>query len=85
MKCLDCCAGQREEVRHCPVVECFLWVHRPYASDAEKVRPAGAVPTVEEYAAIAEASGRTSTGDGLRAWREEQQAANLERDEAERG
>ncbi len=27
-KCLDCCCGQREEVRECPVKECPLWTFR---------------------------------------------------------
>ena len=27
-KCLDCCCGQREEVRECPAKECPLWQFR---------------------------------------------------------
>ena len=28
-KCLDCCCGQREEVRECPAKDCPLWQYRP--------------------------------------------------------
>jgi len=28
LKCLDCCAGQRKEVRLCPVHDCPLWPFR---------------------------------------------------------
>lgn len=35
-KCLDCCAGQPGEVRHCESVKCALWPFRsgahPYTS-----------------------------------------------------
>ena len=75
LKCLDCCAGQREQVKGCPVVTCFLWPYRPYASDEEKIRPAGAVPTVADYDTLTEGSGNPGAGDALRAWREERQAA----------
>lgn len=27
-KCLDCAAGSRHEVRHCPVDSCALWPYR---------------------------------------------------------
>ncbi len=27
-KCLDCCCGQREEVKLCPVKDCPLWQFR---------------------------------------------------------
>lgn len=27
-KCLDCCCGQREEVKMCPVEDCPLWAFR---------------------------------------------------------
>lgn len=27
-KCLDCCCGQREEIRACPVRGCSLWPYR---------------------------------------------------------
>ncbi len=27
-KCLDCCCGQREEVRECPMKDCPLWQFR---------------------------------------------------------
>jgi hypothetical protein len=27
-KCLDCCCGQREEVKLCPVTTCPLWQFR---------------------------------------------------------
>ena len=27
-KCIDCCAGQMAEVRHCPVQTCYLWRFR---------------------------------------------------------
>lgn len=27
-KCLDCCCGQREEVKLCPVEDCPLWTFR---------------------------------------------------------
>ena len=27
-KCLDCCCGQREEVKLCPVEDCPLWAFR---------------------------------------------------------
>ena len=27
-KCLDCCCGQREEVKLCPVTDCPLWNFR---------------------------------------------------------
>jgi len=27
-KCLDCMAGQFNEVRACPIVKCSLWYHR---------------------------------------------------------
>ena len=29
-KCWDCCAGQREEIRFCPMIECALFAFRPY-------------------------------------------------------
>ena len=36
-RCLDCCAGQKKEVRLCPAKECPLWPyrmgHRPKAED----------------------------------------------------
>ncbi len=39
-KCLDCCAGNRGEVRSCPVEGCPLWRFRlgarGYAKAAEK-------------------------------------------------
>ena len=28
LKCLDCCAGQRKEVRLCPAKDCPLWPFR---------------------------------------------------------
>ena len=36
-KCLDCCAFDRNEVRHCPAVLCALHRYRPYqiGADAE--------------------------------------------------
>lgn len=27
-KCLDCCCGQRNEVKLCPVTTCPLWIYR---------------------------------------------------------
>ena len=27
-KCLDCCGGQRNEVKLCPVTNCPLWIYR---------------------------------------------------------
>jgi len=27
-KCLDCCADQPKEVRHCTVIHCALWPYR---------------------------------------------------------
>lgn len=27
-KCLDCCGGQRNEVKLCPVTTCPLWIYR---------------------------------------------------------
>ena len=27
-KCLDCCCGQANEVRNCPVTTCPLWTYR---------------------------------------------------------
>lgn len=27
-KCLDCCCGQANEVRQCPVTKCSLWNYR---------------------------------------------------------
>ncbi|MHB9025659.1 MAG: hypothetical protein ACYC7E_16060 [Armatimonadota bacterium] len=36
-KCLDCCCGQRVEVRNCALPTCALWPHRlgPRAALAE--------------------------------------------------
>lgn len=72
LKCLDCCAGQRAEVEACMVYACPLWPHRPYKS--ADTRPAGSVPTVEQYdawsaerptptGASAHAFGRISSGE----------------------
>ena len=30
LKCFDCCAGERDEVRHCEIVACPLWAYRPW-------------------------------------------------------
>lgn len=27
-KCLDCCMGQQEEVKQCPIEDCPLWCYR---------------------------------------------------------
>lgn len=27
-KCLDCCCGQRDEVKNCPSKSCPLWMYR---------------------------------------------------------
>ena len=27
-KCIDCCCGQRNEVRNCTVTHCPLWIYR---------------------------------------------------------
>jgi hypothetical protein len=32
LKCLDCCAGQKKEVRNCTLVACPLWAYRPWKS-----------------------------------------------------
>lgn len=29
-KCFECCNGQREEIKHCPITDCALYNFRPY-------------------------------------------------------
>lgn len=29
-KCIDCCCGQKAEVRRCQITACSLWEVRPY-------------------------------------------------------
>ena len=31
-KCVDCCCGQKAEVRRCQITACSLWSVRPYQS-----------------------------------------------------
>ena len=69
MKCMECAAGSRADVAACPVLACFLWPHRPYQD--ERTRPAGMVPTKQEYAVMVDAK----TSDAQR----EAQAANADR------
>ena len=35
-KCMDCCAGNRMEVRRCNVYTCPLFPYRPYQEKEEK-------------------------------------------------
>ena len=27
-KCIDCCCGQKNEVKLCPITDCPLWIYR---------------------------------------------------------
>lgn len=36
LKCLDCCCGNRAEVRSCPATGCPLWPYRLGREDAPK-------------------------------------------------
>lgn len=74
LKCLECAGGSRTEVERCEALRCFLWPHRPGRDD--RVRPAGMVPTAEEYARAADErltdaqrAARVANGDRLRAAR----------------
>ena len=74
LKCLDCAGGSRAEVRDCTCYACPLWPHRPYAEST--TRPVGAVPTAEEYDAMAadaetdaQRAAREVSGERLRAMR----------------
>jgi hypothetical protein len=35
-KCLDCCCGQSNEVRLCPISDCSLWPYRDGHNPARK-------------------------------------------------
>lgn len=49
---LNCeiCAGSLANAVSCRIQRCLLWPYRP--GDGSKVRDAGVVPTVDEYAAM---------------------------------
>ena len=40
-KCIECCAGQKVEVRLCPIKDCALWGyrmgHRPKSDDQAEI------------------------------------------------
>lgn len=60
------CAGGPSGVTDCPVTDCFLW---PYRGLGSTDRPAGAVPTVEEYAELADGMGNAEALKGRRSER----------------
>ena len=76
LKCLDCSGMNRESVRSCAVFRCALWPFRPYQDERE--RPAGIVPTAEEYTAAIAESGRAGNGDALAAHRAARDEAKAE-------
>ena len=51
-KCIDCCGGERSEVRRCEAIDCPLWPHRlggdPYRKSCKKIG-SGAVAAMGSY------------------------------------
>lgn len=47
-KCIDCCGGERSEVRRCEAIDCPLWPHRlggdPYRKSSKQTAPARMKP-----------------------------------------